>query len=72
MNNDPQLKQAKVLAQDGGDTTIRFRELDISQAKSIQDFSKFLKEEHPEGIDIVINNAGTSLLLRPSMVEAAG
>ncbi|KAK4542566.1 hypothetical protein LTR36_006614 [Oleoguttula mirabilis] len=61
LNNDPQLKQAKVLARDGGDTTIKFRELDISQAKSIQEFSAFLKSEHPDGIDIVINNAGIAM-----------
>ncbi|KAK5125591.1 hypothetical protein LTR85_011865 [Meristemomyces frigidus] len=61
LNNDPQLKEAKVLAQDGGDTTIKFRELDISQTKSIQEFSKFLKTEHPEGIDILINNAGIAM-----------
>ena len=47
-----------MLAQDGGETTIKFRELDISQSKSIQAFSEFLKTEHPDGIDIVINNAG--------------
>jgi len=58
LNNDAQLKQAKVLAQDGGDTTIKFRALDISQTRSIQDFSAFLKKEHPDGIDMVINNAG--------------
>ncbi|KAK5132823.1 hypothetical protein LTR08_008625 [Meristemomyces frigidus] len=61
LNNDPQLKKAKVLAQDGGETTIKFRELDISQSKSIQAFSEFLKTEHPEGIDIVINNAGIAM-----------
>jgi len=61
LNNDPQLKEAKVLAQDGGDTTIKFRELDISQTKSIQDFSKFMKAEHPDGIDILINNAGIAM-----------
>ncbi|KAK4570427.1 hypothetical protein LTR86_002507 [Recurvomyces mirabilis] len=61
LNNDPQLKQAKVLAQDGGDTTITFKELDISKTKSIQDFSRFLKQEHPDGLDIVINNAGIAL-----------
>lgn len=58
LNDDPRLKNAKVLAQDGGETTIKFHELDISQTKSIQDFSTFLKNEHPDGIDIVVNNAG--------------
>lgn len=58
LNQDPQLKKAKVLAQDGGDTTIKYYELDITQSKSIQQFRDFLKKEHPEGIDIVINSAG--------------
>ena len=58
LNNDPQLRRAKVLVQDGGETMIKVRELDISQSKSIQAFSEFLKTEHPDGIDIVINNAG--------------
>lgn len=58
LNDDPRLKNAKVLAQDGGETTIKFHELDIGQTKSIQDFSTFLKNEHPDGIDIVVNNAG--------------
>lgn len=61
LNEDPQLKQAKVLAQDGGDTTISFHALDISQTKSIQEFSKFLKSKHPDGIDIVVNNAGVAM-----------
>ncbi len=58
LESDPQLKDAKVLVQDGGNTTIKFYALDISQTKSIQDFSAFLKKEHPDGLDIVINNAG--------------
>ncbi|KAK0267402.1 hypothetical protein LTR35_016351 [Friedmanniomyces endolithicus] len=58
LESDPQLKDAKVLVQDGGNTTIKFYALDISQTKSIQDFSAFLKKEHPDGLDMVINNAG--------------
>lgn len=59
LNDDPQLKKAKVLAQDGGETTIKFHPLDISQSKSIHDFRDFLKNEHGDGVDCVINNAGT-------------
>lgn len=59
--NDSQLKQAKVLAQDGGETTIKFKELDIASDKSIHDFRDFLKNEHPDGIDVVVNNAGVGL-----------
>ncbi|KAK5718545.1 hypothetical protein LTR15_008276 [Elasticomyces elasticus] len=58
LESDQQLKDAKVLVKDGGDTTIKFYALDISQTKSIQDFSTFLKKEHPDGLDVVINNAG--------------
>ena len=61
LNNDPQLKQAKVLAEDGGNTTITYHPLDISQTKSIQDFRDYLKKEHPDGVDMVINNAGIAL-----------
>lgn len=50
-----------MLAQDGGDTTIKYHSLDISQTKSIQEFRDFLKSEHPEGIDMVINNAGIAM-----------
>ncbi|KAF4552221.1 Short chain dehydrogenase-like protein 38 [Elsinoe fawcettii] len=61
INNDPQLKQAKVLAQDGGDTTVKFKELDISNTMSIRDFAESLHKDHPDGIDFVINNAGIAM-----------
>jgi carbonyl reductase 1 len=58
LNGDPALKHAGVLAKDGGDTTIKFHALDISEEQSIRDFRDVLKKEHPEGIDAVVNNAG--------------
>lgn len=58
LRSDPQLKQAKVLVEDGGDTTIKYYALDISETQSIHDFQDFLKTQHPDGVDIVINNAG--------------
>lgn len=61
LNSDPALKKAGVLAQDGGDTTIKYHSLDISQTKSIQEFRDFLKSEHPDGIDMVVNNAGIAM-----------
>ncbi|PIA97223.1 Carbonyl reductase [NADPH] 1 [Cercospora beticola] len=61
LQNDPQLKNAKVLEQDGGQTTISYHPLDISQTKSVQDFRDYLHKEHPKGIDMVINNAGIAL-----------
>jgi carbonyl reductase 1 len=53
-----QLKKAGVLAADGGETTITFRSLDISDENNICQFRDFLKKEHSEGIDILVNNAG--------------
>lgn len=53
IEQDPQLKEAKVLARDGGDTTVTYRALDISKHKSIDEFRDFLKKEHPQGIDVV-------------------
>lgn len=61
LNSDPVLKAAKVLAQDGGDTIIKFQTLDINDHGSIHAFRDFLKNEHPEGIDIVVNNAGIAM-----------
>lgn len=61
LNADPQLKEAKALAQDGGDTTIKFQTLDISDASSRKKFADFLSSEHPDGIDVVINNAGIAM-----------
>lgn len=62
---DAVLKEAGVLARDGGDVTVKFHELDISEKGSIEAFRDMLVERHPEGIDAVVNNAGefVSLLL---------
>ena len=46
------------MAADGGETTITFRSLDISEETSIYQLRDFLKKENPNGIDILINNAG--------------
>ncbi|KAL8640007.1 MAG: hypothetical protein Q9228_003030 [Teloschistes exilis] len=61
IQNDTQLKKAKALASDGGLASIKYHSLDISQPKSITDFATFLRQEHPEGIDIVVNNAGIAM-----------
>ena len=61
LHNDTQLKKAKALAADGGLATIEYHGLDISKPQSITDFAAFLKEKHPDGIDIVVNNAGIAL-----------
>ena len=61
LEKDEQLSRAKALIQDGGLTDVKWKSLDISQTKSIQEFREFLKEEHPEGIDVLVNNAGIAL-----------
>ena len=73
IHNDAQLKKAKALAADGGLTTVKYHGLDISKEKSIQDFAVFLRKEHPEGIDMVVNNAGIAMNgfgMSPSFAEA--
>lgn len=61
IGSDAQLKAAKALAAEGGLTTVRYHGLDISRTKSVLDFAGFLEKEHPEGIDVVVNNAGIAM-----------
>ena len=61
LQNDFQLKKVKALAADGGLATIKYHGLDISEPNSITDFAAFLKREHPDGIDMVVNNAGIAM-----------
>ncbi|KAH8812843.1 hypothetical protein F5884DRAFT_702436, partial [Xylogone sp. PMI_703] len=61
LNSDPQLRTARVLTQDGGETTIKFQKLDICDPDSVYAFRDLLVKEHTEGIDVVINNAGICL-----------
>ena len=58
---DEQLLRAKALRKDGGLTDVKLHTLDISQTRSIQELREFLKTEHPEGVDIVVNNAGIAM-----------
>ena len=61
LEDDAQLKKAKALVQHGGLTTVKYHGLDVSKTKSILDFAGFLEKEHPEGIDMVVNNAGIAM-----------
>ena len=61
IQSDSELQQTRALAQDGGLTTVKYHELDIANEHSILSFADFLKKEHPEGIDMLINNAGIAM-----------
>ena len=45
----------------GGLTTVKYHGVDISRKESVEDFKGFLEREHPEGIDVVVNNAGIAM-----------
>ncbi|TQN66716.1 Carbonyl reductase [NADPH] 1 [Colletotrichum shisoi] len=61
IQGDAGIKQAKALSAHGGATEIKYHQLDISDTSSISDLSSFLKKEHPDGIDFVVNNAGIAM-----------
>ncbi|KAB8339231.1 hypothetical protein FH972_022165 [Carpinus fangiana] len=61
INADSQLRDAKALRSDGGLADIKYHSLDVSSHQSIDAFASFLKKEHPEGIDLLVNNAGVAL-----------
>lgn len=61
LHADPKLKDAKVLQEHGGLTSVQYLPLDIDSEKSISDLASHLKTAHPEGIDFLINNAGIAM-----------
>lgn len=61
LHDDEQLRKAKALTSEGGLSTLKFHRLDISEPESIRDAGTFLEREHPDGVDIVINNAGVAM-----------
>ncbi|MCJ1477745.1 hypothetical protein MMC13_006418 [Lambiella insularis] len=61
LHHDPQLHAAAALAQDGGLASIAYHPLDIAQTHSIRLFAEHLRSQHPQGIDVVVNNAGIAL-----------
>ncbi|KIW23780.1 uncharacterized protein PV07_11956 [Cladophialophora immunda] len=58
---DPQLQRAKALRIHGGLTDVKFLPLDIDSKRSIEEFAGKITQEHPDGIDFLINNAGIAL-----------
>ncbi|KAL5472314.1 hypothetical protein PMIN07_000989 [Paraphaeosphaeria minitans] len=61
LHNDAQLKQAKALKSDGGQSEIEYRQLDITDQKSLDTFAAHIKQTHGDGIDFIINNAGIAV-----------
>lgn len=61
LKHDPQLKSAKALRSHGGLADIKYLPLDIDSKQSIEEFATTLKEEHPDGIDFLINNAAIAM-----------
>lgn len=61
LTNDPQLRSAGVLAQDGGPITLRLKQLDVVEEGSIEEFAAWMGQEHEEGMDVLVNNAGVAL-----------
>ena len=57
---DPELEKAGVLSLHGGPVKINCASLDLADPRSIQAFAKGMIDSHPDGIDIVINNAGVA------------
>jgi carbonyl reductase 1 len=60
---DKELKRKNVLAANDGEegVTVKFQELDISDAGSVERFRSFVEKEHPEGVDFLINNAAIAM-----------
>lgn len=59
---DEQLVKEKALSQDGGPTNIVFKQLDVADGGSINEFSETLAKAHGEqGLHVLVNNAGISI-----------
>jgi carbonyl reductase 1 len=61
IHDDPQLAKAQALDSHGGLSSVKFRDLDIADPSSVDQFVASMKKTHPDGIDIVINNAGMAM-----------
>lgn len=65
--DDAELRRRKVLRNHDGEgegqggVTVKFHQLDISDEGSIEGFEAFLRSEHPDGIDFLVNNAAIAM-----------
>lgn len=55
LRRDAQLKRATALKADGGLVEIKFHALDITDDGSVETFTKYLRETHTHGIDLIIS-----------------
>lgn len=55
--SDVKLSEANALSKDGGQTDIKYAELDVESKESVRSFAELLQNQHG-GIDIIVNNAG--------------
>lgn len=53
LQSDPEIKSSGA--------QITYHTLDISQSESITAFAHYIGQQHPEGVDVVINNAGIAM-----------
>jgi carbonyl reductase 1 len=56
---DEEIAKAGVL--DRGAVDLRFHQLDVASPDSIEDFARHVGSEHPDGVDFLVNNAGTAM-----------
>ena len=70
LRKDPLLKRDKALSSDGGLADVEYHALDISDEGSIRAFRDFLKEKHPDGVDIGSFSLSLSLSLSLSRLES--
>jgi carbonyl reductase 1 len=61
IQSDAQLAKARALDSHGGLSTIKFHDLDIADPDSIDSFVASMNMAHPDGIDVLINNAGIAM-----------
>jgi len=61
LQQDAQLKQAKALKADGGLSEIKFYAFDVTDKTSVKTLVDHLHQEHGDGVDFVINNAGIAM-----------
>lgn len=58
LHDDPALQSARALSSAGGLVELAARELDVTSQDSVDAFAGDMRAAHPDGIDVLVNNAG--------------